>query len=1416
MSEPERERPHGHIPLPGRIAAILVGVAVAVGLIAYWVLAPGGPGPVQAPAGPSVAAPGSGTPDSAAGGGAPQALRIGAENPREINRFETRVAHALGATAPPTTRLRRGVRVRATALLWRDREGRPFLRIPTTTALLNPQAFQRGRFELDGVVVDQPEVLAVQPATGAPWSFVPVLGLDLPPGPLPAPAPADRGVFLETVTVRGGHVELRFPDRTYVLPGLDAALPEVAVPAGGRPATVQIARATARFTIPADSINMPLQVDGATLTLPGGHLEYDVERLRLGESVAAGIRGIWDSDLPGFGFRAVGRSGSVRLADLRFANPRLPEEGVVRFGWEVEPRPAGTFVRLSDLELESGRTHVSGSVALLVSDTLSFRLESADLRLQPLTVDFAQRFLTRPLPYSGDVEGTLQGSGGRLAFDLQADLTAGADREPFQGHLAGEVALEEGGGARIRRASVTLQRLPLSSLSEFLPNLPLSGPLSGTLTLNGPRSAAPLQLDVHLDVAGGGVALTGTVDLTGREPRYDLQGRLIAVDLQKLLRPRFPPVSVTAQFTLAGRGLDPATADATLALDGRFHGWYTGRDDRVTARATARDGVLRVQDASAALGPVAATLDGEWSLREGAVSSGLDYRLRVATLAPLAPYLPGIGTPSAGGALDLVGRATGSLAAPAAQGRLHLQDVRYGEWSVGAAEASYQVVLGDSLPTVHVELGGRGIETPVAGAFEAVSGSFGMTPPTFAVRFDADRVGAGHVQVQADGRILADGWRSVTMRSLLVDLGAQRWALQQPAELRWGGDGDVAVAGFRLSAADGAGHLTLDGTLLPLARAAVRFDIAALPVAEVERLIGRDSVATGLAWASGEIHGGEAPVLDATFRLEQGSIQGIGVPRLEGSFRYAGGRAVAEASGSLEPGGTVRLNATLPLSVVLRENPEVHWIRDGALDGTLRTTGLQLSMLTPLLPSVRSLEGVASADISISGTPASPRFQGTLDLENGAATLPALDRTFTDIHGRLLLANETITVDSVQARSDGVATLTGAIQFEELTRPVADLELTLSRFRPMGGVRSLEPAAAWGTVAIRGPIPDVALSGQVRLDDGNVRVPEFGADPFQEEVQQFLETGGMVTSGLGATKERGLYERLSIQGLTLVAGDNLWFILQDARAQLGGELTLFKSGDEVKIFGTLAGEHGTFTMAAGPVVRRFQIESAEIRFFGSPEPNPGLQITASRTVYASPNEPIDVLVNVTGTARHPSLSLSTPGGVQFQESELLSFLLFGQSSSALGTGIGGAGGVGQTLLGGTIVGGATDILSNLFERAIVEGAGLPIDYLQVRSAANNPEDLQSLISEATLVFGKELGSDVFLTVDAGIGGLFGATGNNGVGLSVQWRIDPEWTLDFASEPLIRRRFNRLGIEIVSPLTNPDRQYTVDLRRRWSY
>lgn len=97
-------------------------------------------------------------------------------------------------------------------------------------------------------------------------------------------------------------------------------------------------------------------------------------------------------------------------------------------------------------------------------------------------------------------------------------------------------------------------------------------------------------------------------------------------------------------------------------------------------------------------------------------------------------------------------------------------------------------------------------------------------------------------------------------------------------------------------------------------------------------------------------------------------------------------------------------------------------------------------------------------------------------------------------------------------------------------------------------------------------------------------------------------------------------------------------------------------------------ERGTYTLDLGRVVQReFQVESGSITFFGIADLAPVLDISALHTVRAATGANIRIRVRLTGPLTNPIITLESAESFAMSQSDMVSYLIFGQQNFELGS-----------------------------------------------------------------------------------------------------------------------------------------------------
>jgi hypothetical protein len=256
-----------------------------------------------------------------------------------------------------------------------------------------------------------------------------------------------------------------------------------------------------------------------------------------------------------------------------------------------------------------------------------------------------------------------------------------------------------------------------------------------------------------------------------------------------------------------------------------------------------------------------------------------------------------------------------------------------------------------------------------------------------------------------------------------------------------------------------------------------------------------------------------------------------------------------------------------------------------------------------------------------------------------------------------------------------------------------------------------------------------------------------------------------------------------------------------------GALTIHvdRARQALALEGVVNADRGTYEFMG----RRFVINRGSATFIGDPELNPLLQVTAVHEVQLVGSGAMDIQVIIGGTLRSPKLTLESTSQPPISQSDLLSYLAFGRSSSSLlqvqGSALSGTSSGSGELVGAVasiatrqLAGVALDVLTNELEQDAARSLGA--DVFNVTPADVPPElSTNSVINSLSLTeieAGKYINrSRTFVAVQAQ------PANKNPFGVRLQHRMPQGMRLELSYVPRYLLREPTLGQQDAPPRKN---------------
>jgi translocation and assembly module TamB len=966
-----------------------------------------------------------------------------------------------------------------------------------------------------------------------------------------------------------------------------------------------------------------------------------------------------------------------------------------------------TDLTFDDQRAGTSRVTAIGGIGFL--DNGGVRASNLRLGMMPLQVDMARTW-DPTLPIGGVLSGTATVNGSTnnaLAIAMNVNHT---DRGEHSA-LTGRANVSLAGGKRFE-VDLTTHPVSLVEVGRFFPAAGLQGWASGPVHLTGTLADLRLQAELGLP-EGGHLTTRGTLDLASKEKAYDLAMTLHTVNL-RTVEAKAPITSLTAVASIRGRGTSLPTMNATLAADMSTSRWDSVAVDTISVRATLANGLATIPKLYAHGAHTDANVSGSFGLTRER-SGQLTYRLATDSLGAFnrwIPRQPGSSTPvqprprvvanavkKARADSARVAKATelervlsgrpgptlavnmpkpvpadtlsGELdAAGTLRGNIYDFDLH------GAAGGKNVVARGNFVKQFQAIYDWQNVRTPQSklalGLDAAGVSAMGFAFDTVNARLTYASPG-GHVElavIQGNNReysangdyALYPDRRELRLADMRFRFDTAYWALSRPTLIAWGGPG-IRVNDLELRNR-GNGRIYANGLLPTNGVADFRLDVDNFPVANVMDLVQSDVDLTGVITLHGTMAGTMAsPAFRGAYGVVQATYNGTAVPDLRGTFGYADRLLVTHAEAIRNNGTPMTVvDARLPLNLALSGVTGPRLLPDPmAVD--VVADSLPLELVPQFTDIVSNVKGHAAGKFAMRGTLSRPSLVGAVAMTDGAMTLNATGAAFESINASLRMANDTVYVDSIAGWARGDVRVRGTLAVGNWREPSFNLFLQSNGARLMNNDKANIRVDAG--LALTGPFRSSYLSGAATIVQGVIYAPE----PTGRHVVSAGDPALFNVLDTAIIGDRQLFPPASPLlanmrvDVNLGIRHNTWVRNREANIEVYTDdpLIIHEESQALAITGIITTDRGEYSFLS----KRFQITRGSAMFIGSPDINPTLQITGEYQVVVASRGALNVRVLIGGTMKKPTLSLESDAQPPKTQSELLSLLAFGQSSTTL-------------------------------------------------------------------------------------------------------------------------------------------------------
>ena len=416
-------------------------------------------------------------------------------------------------------------------------------------------------------------------------------------------------------------------------------------------------------------------------------------------------------------------------------------------------------------------------------------------------------------------------------------------------------------------------------------------------------------------------------------------------------------------------------------------------------------------------------------------------------------------------------------------------------------------------------------------------------------------------------------------------------------------------------------------------------------------LTGSGNKYTGITNGNISISGNiQNPVISSDIKSQNPGLEGYSLDYANLSIQAKNSliRVNMESAGSKT--GQIYISGTVKSGLSLNNISEE--IQNAGLNLEFNSNNTDLSLLKFYVGEITDMQGVLNSNLRIKGTPASPELYGDIILSDVNIRLRSLGN-------KIMVSNLKITANGRTANivpskitsEEGEAELSGNINIGKMTYDLTvDLDKLLLKPRFITAnvsgklkINGLEESKTMITGKLKTSNTKITL-----LDKQGKEVKEIKFVDESDEPEEFI---------LSEENNKDFYtEKIGLDIDVSIPNDS-WVKGKGINVEITGDINLQKKfGQNQYIKGNIDVVRGHYIVFG----KLFKIDSGSITFPADGSITPLLDLNASYEV-----SDVDVLINVVGKADKPKLNLSS--NPPMEESDIISYILFGTSRNNIGT-----------------------------------------------------------------------------------------------------------------------------------------------------
>jgi autotransporter translocation and assembly factor TamB len=929
---------------------------------------------------------------------------------------------------------------------------------------------------------------------------------------------------------------------------------------------------------------------------------------------------------------------------------------------------------------------------------------------------------------------------------------AALDKPAYDGTLNGDFDVA-GSVPPQRRGEARAAGLTLDAKGTLLDSTIMGGRL--------PR----LAYETHL--AGGAMTILGDGRFEGFDPSTLVNRKEVAGTVTGTMNVNVQLADISAPVTTSS-----IAAAGTVALEKSTIGGLAIDDAAVEGKYAAEVADLKRLQVN---GPdVKLDASGRMALDRTSESS-LKYHIEAIDLSELAALA---GQAGVEGSAVVDGTVTGNAASLKTTGTLGGSNVGYRENRALDLDSKYTVTVADlDAKQIHVDAD--------TNATFIKAGTVHLNAITAKTTYSVDRLQFTSTvkdekrELDAVGElILHPDHQEVHLPQLAMRTQGIEWksVAGSEATIQYG-QGRVQVDNLRLTSGDQA--LAVNGTFAVEGESpagAVKVQATNVDLQQLQTMLLMDYALSGKLSAAATISGtAKAPVVDGHLEVADGGFQSYKYQSLTADLDYSVDRVGVDAVLQQSQTEAITAKGSVPMTL-FKPSPGGH-IDESAQDHVdlrIKSTAMNLGIVQGFTTQVTEVSGTLEADLHVTGSGQDPHVQGFVDIKNGAFGIPAGGVSYSGLNTRIDLEPDKVRLQKFAILDEHRQPLNVSGELAVHARQVGAVNITIDSDNFEVIDNELGDVGIDSTLTVTGDLRRPQIRGTIRLESARLevdRILQLFYDPYSVQelpavvsAERTAEASGSAQEATAAALKKAettpavpgtvaqaeagevpapggafapveldlrlrIPDNLVLRGRKLRPGGPTAASLGDMNITVGGDLQVVKPANQQRLLlGTIETVRGTYEFQG----RRFDLQrGGTLRFLGEPQPNPSLDVTATREI---PNTGVEARVRIQGTAKAPQLTLTSDPPLE--ESDVLALIVFNRPVNELGSGE-------RASLAATAGGIATGFIAAPLGESI--GRALDLDLFEISTTTDDGE------LGAGLTVGQQIGDRAFIKVRQQIG-----------------------------------------------------------------